>query len=425
MKVLITGSGGREHALAWACSRSPVVERVYVAPGNGGTEELGTNVAISSEAPEALAAFCLEEGIDLVVLGTDGSVAAGVGDAMRANGIPCFGPNRAAGQIESSKAFSKQLMADAGIPTAPFGVFTDHRQAKAFADRFEGRVAVKADGLALGKGVIICHDPQEAGRAIDRCLREAAFGDAGRTIVVEQLLSGRELSVFGITDGVRVLPFAAARDYKRALDGDQGPNTGGMGAYSPPVDADDALIWEAVERVLTPAVRALADRGMRYRGVLYAGLMLTDRGMMTLEFNARFGDPEAQAIFPRFRGDLLPLLLAAANGDLLGQLPPAFDPRPAVAIVVASGGYPERYATGFLIDGVDDMPENAYAFHAGTRREATGLVTTSGRVVTVVAMDEDVAGARRCALEAASRVAFSRSFYRTDIAKEAEEAAHA
>ena len=435
MNVLITGSGAREHALAWACHRSRQVERLWVAPGNAGTEDVGANVAIAADDVDALAGFARRERVELVVLGPDASVAAGAGDAMRSAGIPCFGPDRAPGRLETSKGFAKQLMRRAGIPTADFGVFDAPARAREFAHRHSGRVAVKADGLALGKGVLVCGSMEEADAAIEQVLVAGAFGEAGRTVVVEERLEGPELSVLALTDGREVIPLAPARDFKRALDGDRGPNTGGMGAYSPPLGVDDQLVGDVLDAVHRPAVRALAEQGMEYRGVLYAGLMwdrrlpegerLTIDGMRVLEFNCRFGDPETQVVLPRLDGDIVPLLLAAANGDLGSQPAPAWSARAAVGIVLASGGYPERYDTGFPIEGLRDLPPDVLAFHAGTRRDGGWPVTSGGRVLTLVALGDDVVQARASALAAAGRVAFAGAFHRTDIAKEAEETANA
>jgi phosphoribosylamine---glycine ligase len=420
MKVLITGSGAREHALAVACSCSDGVERVYVAPGNGGTAAAATNVSVAADDVQGLVRFASEEGVGLVVLGPEASVAAGAGDALRAVGIPCFGPDREPGRLETSKAFAKRLMRDAGIPTAAFGVFDAPDPARAFARERDGRVVVKADGLAQGKGVLVCGSVEEAERAIDQVLVDRAFGEAGDQLVVEERLQGPELSVLAVTDGREVVPLAPARDYKRALDGDRGLNTGGMGAYSPPLGVDQRVLDDVAERVLHPTVRALAERGLDYRGVLYAGLMLTAEGPRVLEFNCRFGDPEAQVVLPRLRGDLVALMLAAAEGRLASRPALEWDPRPAVGIVVASGGYPADYRTGFPIRGLDRLPEGVSVFHAGTRRAEGTTVTAGGRVLTVVALGERVAEARAGALAGAARVGFPGAFHRSDIAKEAE-----
>jgi len=344
----------------------------------------------------------------------------GVGDALRQEGIPVFGPGRDAGRIESSKSFAKELMRRAGIPTADFGVFAETGPARDWARARSGRVVVKADGLALGKGVIVCGSVDEAERAIDAMLVEHAFGRAGATVVVEERLEGPEVSLMAVTDGKRVIPLAAARDFKRAHDGDSGPNTGGMGAYSPLADVSTELVTEAVEKVLQPVVRQLAADGAEYRGVLYAGLMLTAQGIRVLEFNARFGDPEAQVVLPRLKSDAVRLLLEAARGDLapVGELD--WDPRPCVGIVVASAGYPDAYETGFPIDGLATIPPGVLVFHAGTRYvPGQGLVTSGGRVLTLVALGNTVGEAREAVLETIGRVRFNGAFHRRDIAQEA------
>jgi phosphoribosylamine---glycine ligase len=420
MRILIIGSGAREHALAWKCLRSPLADRVYVAPGNGGTAAIARNVAIPADDPVRLARLARKEKIGLAILGPDAAVAAGVADALRDAGIPVFGPERDAGRIESSKAFAKEVMVAAGIPTAAFDTFTEAEPARRFARRLGGRVAVKADGLALGKGVLVCAGEREADEAIDAMLVRHAFGQAGSTIVVEERLEGSELSVFGISDGERVVPLAPARDYKRAREGDAGPNTGGMGAYSPPAGVDDDLVARVTDIALAPAVRELARRGHQYRGVLYAGLMLTPDGPRVLEFNARFGDPETQVVLPRLTSDLVPLLLAAALGDLPDRPRMEWAARPAVGMVVASGGYPESYGTGFEIQGLGSVPAGVLVFHAGTRMvPGKGLVTSGGRVLTTVGMGQDVEQARLAALSGAVRVRFPGAFFRKDIAQDA------
>ena len=420
MKVLVVGSGAREHALAWKCMQSPLVERVYIAPGNGGTGGMGRNMPIQADDVVGLVKFARNEKIGLVVLGSDASVAAGVGDACRDAGIEVFGPGRAAGRIESSKAFAKEVMSRAGIPTAAFEVFTDAEPAQRWARERGGRVAVKADGLALGKGVLICHDIDAAEQAIAAMLVEKRFGSSGRTIVVEELLDGPELSVFGMTDGTSVVPLAPARDFKRAREGDEGANTGGMGAYTPPAGVSQELVEDVTRTILEPAVKTLAELGHEYRGVLYAGVMLTSEGPRCLEFNARFGDPEAQVILVRLRSDLVELMLRCARGELAGSPPLEWDPRPAVGIVVASGGYPDAYETGFPIAGLTALPPGVMVFHAGTRfSQHDGLVTSGGRVLTCVGLGNTVGDARLVALAGAVRVAFPGAYYRRDIAQEA------
>ena len=423
MKILVVGSGAREHVLAWKCMQSVLTDRVFIAPGNGGTGGLGKNIQIPADDVANLVRFAKREKIGLVVLGPESAVAAGVGDALREEGIPVFGPGRQAGRIESSKSFAKELMRRAQIPTAGYGVFTDTAPAKAWAREQDGRVVVKADGLAMGKGVLVCGSVEEAERAVDAMLVEHAYGRAGATVVVEQRLEGPEVSLMAVTDGTRVLPLEAARDFKRALAGDQGPNTGGMGAYSPPADATAELVAEAVETVLEPAVRQLAEDGLDYRGLLYAGLMLTPDGPRALEFNARFGDPEAQVVLPRLKSDAVRLMLEAARGDLgpVGEL--EWDARPCVGVVIASGGYPDSYETGFEIEGLATIPPGVLVFHAGTRYlPGRGLVTSGGRVLTLVALGDSVAAARETVLSTVGRVRFNGAFHRRDIAQEASSA---
>jgi phosphoribosylamine--glycine ligase len=421
VKVLVVGSGAREHTLVWKCVQSELVERVYCAPGNGGTGGMARNIDIGASDVVRLVHFAKRERIGLVILGPEAAVEAGVGDAMRGAGFNVFGPNRGAGRIESSKSFAKALMKRAGIPTADFEVFTQSAPAKAWAKERGGRVAVKADGLARGKGVIVCGAVDEANSAIDQMLVEGKFGRSGATIVVEELLEGPELSVLAVTDGREVVALAPARDFKRAHDGDRGPNTGGMGAYSPPRGVDDELVREVVETVLRPAVRELATSGDEFRGVLYAGLMLTEGGIRTLEFNARFGDPEAQAVLPRLETDFVVLALAAAKGTLADLPDPRWSSRACVGIVVASANYPDdaKVETGFQIRGLAEMPPGVLVFHGGTRFEpGRGLVTDGGRVVTAVSLGDTVAEAREKALAGARQVRFHGAFFRSDIAKE-------
>lgn len=416
MNVLVVGSGAREHCLAWACGRSPLVERVLVAPGNGGTAAVAENVPVGAEDAAEIVRLSREREIGLTVLGPEAAVDAGVGDALRAAGCLCFGPDREAGRIETSKAFAKQLMRDAGIPTADFATFADAQQAISFARERRGRVAVKADGLAQGKGVVVCETPEESDAAIRWMLLEDAFGTAGHQVVIEERLAGPELSVFGVTDGRRVRVLPSARDFKRARDGDHGGNTGGMGAYSPPLGADDALTEQVRRTVLEPAVDRLLESGLEYRGVLYAGLMLTPDGPRVLEFNCRFGDPETQVVLPRLRADPVPLLLAAARGDLGGADPPTWSADTAVGVVVASGGYPDSYQTGYPIEGLDEVPPDVLVFHAGTARTDAGtVVTAGGRVLTVTAVARDQQAARAGAVDAAGRVRFPGAFHRRDI----------
>src|SRR5579859_166036 len=422
MKVLVVGSGAREHALVWKCVQSELVERVFCAPGNGGTGGMARNVGLQASDVVGIVKFAKQERLGLVVLGPEAAVDAGVGDALRDAGFNVFGPSRAAGRIESSKSFAKSLMREAGIPTAEFETFTQAPPAKAWARARDGRVAVKADGLARGKGVIVCATAAESDAAIDAMLVEGRFGKSGATIVVEERLDGPELSVLAATDGTDVVAFAPARDFKRAHDGDAGPNTGGMGAYSPPLGVDGRILDEVIEKVMRPAVRQLASNGSEFRGVLYAGVMLTEGGIQTLEFNARFGDPEAQVVLPRLESDFVALALASAKGGLATHPSLRWNPRPCVGVVVASGGYPDDalVQTGYPIRGLAEMPKGVLIFHAGTRFvPGRGLVTDGGRVVTAVALGETVDEARQAALAGARQVRFEGAFFRSDIALEA------
>ncbi len=416
----MVGSGAREHAIAWKCMQSELTERVYCAPGNGGTGGLARNVAIQADDVAGLVKFAKRERVGLVVLGPEAAVAAGAGDALRDAGLAVFGPDREPGRIESSKSHAKELMRRAGIPTADYAVFTEAEPARRWARERDGQVAVKADGLALGKGVVVAGAPAEAEAAIDAMLVERSFGRSGATVVLEERMSGPEVSLLAFTDGTTVVPLVPARDFKRAREGDGGPNTGGMGAYSPPVGVDEALVQTALETILKPAVRELSEMGHPYRGVLYAGLMLTAGGPRVLEFNARFGDPEAQVVLPRLQSDLVALMLACARGELASQPDPRWTDRSAVGIVVASGGYPDSYETGFPIDGLGTIPPGVLVFHAGTRYvPGRGLLTSGGRVVTAVGIGASVPEARLAALSGAVRVRFSGAYFRSDIAQEA------
>ena len=422
MKVLVIGSGAREHALVWKCVQSELVERVFCAPGNGGTGGMARNVPIPVTDVVQLVKFAKQERFGLVVIGPEAAVDAGVGDALRDAGFNVFGPNRGAGRIETSKAFAKKLMREAGIPTADFETFTTPAPAKDWARRHGGRVAVKADGLARGKGVIVCGSADESDAAIDAILVEARFGKSGSTIVVEERLEGPELSLLGVTDGTELIALAPARDFKRAGDGDTGPNTGGMGAYSPPLAVDGEVVNDVVNKVLRPAVRAMAANGNEFRGVLYAGVMLTRDGVRTLEFNARFGDPESQVVLPRLESDFVALALATAKGGLADHPDLRWSNRACVGVVVASANYPDDAAvrTGYPIRGLAQMPRGVLVFHGGTRFDTErGLVTDGGRVVTAVGLGDTVAEAREAALSGARQVRFQGAFFRTDIAQEA------
>lgn len=413
--ILLLGSGGREHALAAKLAVSPLCGTLYIAPGNGGTVQVGENVALAEDDPEAVADFARETGVGLVVIGPEAPLVAGVADAVRAAGISCFGPGAEGAQMEGSKKFSKELMARAGIPTAAYGSFTDEALALAYVREQGAPIVVKADGLAAGKGVIVAATLEEAEDAVRECF-QGAFGVAGSTVVVEECLTGPECSLLAFTDGKTVLPMATAQDHKRALEGDKGPNTGGMGVYSPvPIVTEDELA--AMKQVMLDTVAELAAEGIDYRGCLYGGFMLTNDGPKVLEFNARFGDPETQVILPRLKNDLVEVMLACAEGRL-DEVELAWRDEWAVAVVLTSAGYPGSYEKGKVITGIEDAEamEDVTVYHAGTTvREDGELVTSGGRVLAVTALGDTFEAARDLAYEACEKIDFEGKTLRRDI----------
>jgi len=418
MKVLIVGSGGREHALAWKIAGDPRAPKVYAAPGSAGIAAVAECVAIDPMDLDGLAAFAAREGIDLTVVGPEAPLAAGIVDVFRAAGLRVFGPDRRGAELEASKAFTKRLLVEAGVPTAEYGEFTEAAPARAFAATLGFPVVVKADGLAAGKGVVICADQGEADRAIADMLEGAAFGAAGRRIVVEEFLVGEEASFMAITDGKVALPLASSQDHKAVFDGDRGPNTGGMGAYSPAPcvtpEVADALLRDVIE----PTVRTLAARGIDYRGVLYAGVMLTAKGPKVLEYNVRFGDPECQALLMRLRSSILDLFDAAIDATLATHRL-QWDPGTSVCVVMAAEGYPAEPRRGDAIRGLDAAAEldGVQVFHAGTARDGEGgWVTAGGRVLGVCAVGERVADAVAKAYQAVDRIQWKGAHCRRDIA---------
>ncbi|RMG32221.1 MAG: phosphoribosylamine--glycine ligase [Planctomycetota bacterium] len=422
MKVLVVGSGGREHALAWKLRQSSRVSRVYCAPGNAGTADEGTNVDIAATDIERLVRFAKSEGIDLTVVGPEAPLVAGIVDAFQDAGLTIFGPTAAAARLEGSKSFAKQIMRRANVPTADFRTFDDPEAAAAFLQSREDQPwVVKADGLAAGKGVTVCRDRAEALQAVRRALVEGAFGEAGRTVVIEECLQGEEASILAIVDGTTIVPLESSQDHKRAYDGDRGPNTGGMGAYSPCPLIDDATMDEIAGRILVPTVHAMREAGTPFRGVLYAGLMMTGQGPKVLEFNVRFGDPEAQPVLMRLQSDLLPVLEAAARGRLADAAALRWDPRPAVCVVMASEGYPGAYETGFPIRGLEEAARlpNVKVFHAGTARRNGEIVTAGGRVLGVTALGEDLADAKLQAYRAVKCIRWKGAWCRKDISDKA------
>ncbi|MBI2872894.1 MAG: phosphoribosylamine--glycine ligase [Chloroflexi bacterium] len=415
MNLLVIGSGAREHAILAALKRSPQAGCLFAAPGNAGTAAIATNLPVGASDIPALLAAARQHAVELTVVGPETPLAEGAVDCFREAGLAIFGPTRAAARIESSKAFAKELMQRHGIPTAASRSFDSHEKAVAYVKAQETPMVVKADGLAAGKGVVVARTREEALQALEECMVRRAFGDAGERVVVEECLSGREVSVFAFTDGESISPLVAACDYKRAQDGDQGPNTGGMGGYSPPGFWTPALARQIEEGIIRPTVRALAQAGAPYTGVLYAGLMLTSQGPQVLEFNCRLGDPETQVVLPRLETDLVEVVEAVCKGEL-HRVALRWSQQACVGVVVASGGYPGEYRTGLHISGLEQVPEGALVFHAGTATSDGSVVTSGGRVLTVVGRGRDLADARQRAYAAAKRITFQGAFYRTDIA---------
>ncbi|MCI0548942.1 MAG: phosphoribosylamine--glycine ligase [Candidatus Rokubacteria bacterium] len=418
-KVLLVGAGGREHALAWGIARSPRLRELVAAPGNPGIARHARCVPIPDSAIDDLVVFARRERPDLTVVGPELPLALGLADRLREAGFPVFGASQAAARLESSKAFAKTLMAGHGIPTARFRILKDGPAARAFCRELGAPLVVKADGLAAGKGALVCRTLEEADQAVAECLEARRFGAAGATIVIEEFMEGEEASFFALTDGRSALALAAAQDHKTVLDDDRGPNTGGMGAYSPAPVVDAAMSARVMAEIVEPVIRAMREEGHPYTGVLYVGLMIGKDGPRVVEFNCRFGDPECQAILPRLDEDLLPLLEAIATG---GRLPAVLRWRPeaSVCVVVASGGYPGAYATGVPIAGLDDAAlTGVNVFHAGTAERDGALVTAGGRVLGVQALGADVASAIANAYAGVARVRFAGMHFRRDIGRKA------
>ncbi|MBF0180404.1 MAG: phosphoribosylamine--glycine ligase [Magnetococcales bacterium] len=416
MQVLLIGGGGREHALAWKIARSPLVSRLWCAPGNPGIAALAECVPIGVEEVEALTRFASERQVDLVVVGPETPLTLGLSDTLRAMGIAVFGPSRAAAALEGSKVFMKDLLARHAIPTAPYRTFRDAEAARAYIREQGAPIVVKTSGLAAGKGAIVCSTLEEAMEALERIMVQREFGAAGDEMVVEGFLRGEEASLLAFVDGERVLPLAGAQDHKAIFDGDRGPNTGGMGAYSPAPCLTPALTQRAVEEILLPTVRAMAMEGYPYRGILYAGLMIDGDALRVLEFNVRFGDPECQPLLMRMQSDIMPFLLACANGSLEGMRV-EWDERAALCVVMAARGYPDASPKGDAIRGLDAAAQlpDIEVFHAGTRQENGVVVTAGGRVLGVTALGHGVAEAQRLAYEAVERISWEGAQFRRDI----------
>lgn len=417
MKILVVGGGGREHALCWKLARSREVHKIYCAPGNAGTALVAENVPIPATDIDALRIFAEHQGIDLTVVGPEKPLIAGIVDAFESRGLRIFGPSREPALLEGSKAYAKQIMRQAGIPTAGFEVFDDVAKARDYLRASVFPLVVKADGEAAGKGVTVARDFAEADAALHAMMEQRVFGASGDRVVIEECLVGEEASVMAFVDGETVVPMIAVQDHKRAGDGDSGPNTGGMGAYAPVPSAGPAVVAEVTERILHPAVEAIRATGIPYRGILYAGVMLTPTGPQCLEFNCRFGDPETQVVLPLLETDLSDILSAVVDVEL-EKLPVVFSRRAAVSVVMASGGYPGPYENGKPISGLDAAQKlDAVAvFHAGTATNAEGrTVTAGGRVLAVTATGESFSEARERCYTAVSRIKFEGAHYRSDI----------
>jgi len=416
MNILLVGSGGREHALAWKIAQSPLVKRLVIAPGNPGMEKLGELVALKATDAEGLTALAREIRADLVVVGPESALEQGLADRLAAAGVPCFGPTRKAAQLETSKAFSKAFMERHEIPTAGYGVYERLHEARQALDVFRPPYVIKADGLAAGKGVAISPDKRDAEAEIERMLG-GRFGAAGARVVIEEFMDGEEGSLFALCDGQRAVLLGGAQDHKRAFDGDLGPNTGGMGSYSPAPVFTPELVEAADRTIVQPVVAAMAQEGNSYRGVLYAGLMATAEGPKVVEFNARFGDPECQVLMMRLDSDVVPLLLACARGDLSRAPAPVFGDDVVICVVLAAKGYPDSPLEGSIIRGAEqDFGPHVQVFHAGTKRRDDGqLVAAGGRVLNVCARGRDIAEARERAYAAVRKIDWPGGFCRTDI----------
>ncbi|MFP1678035.1 phosphoribosylamine--glycine ligase [Alloalcanivorax sp. C16-2] len=418
MKVLIIGGGGREHALAWKVAQAEAVEKVLVAPGNAGTARDAKleNVMVDVSDQTALAELAEREGVALTIVGPEAPLVEGLVDYFQARGLKCFGPSKAAAQLEGSKAFTKDFLARHAIPTAAYGNFTDMDEALAYVREQGAPIVIKADGLAAGKGVIVAMTLEEAEDAVRDMLDGNKFGDAGHRVVVEEFLDGEEASFIVMVDGEHILPMATSQDHKRVGDGDSGPNTGGMGAYSPAPVVTDEVHERIMDQVIRPTVAGMAAEGMPYTGFLYAGLMIDGDGQpKVIEYNCRFGDPETQPIMMRLRSDLAALCLAALDGTL-DQVEAHWDPRPTLGVVMAAGGYPDRYDKGDAINGLDDADSDIVkVFHAGTAEQDGQVVTSGGRVLCVTALGDSVADAQRHAYEAVAKITWRGAYHRTDI----------
>lgn len=423
MKVLLVGSGGREHAIAWKIAQSPLLTKLYAAPGNAGISQHAECVPIAPDNISGLLEFALREKIDLTVVGPEVPLVAGIGDLFRENGLLLFGPSKDTARLEGSKAFSKDVMTRYGVPTADYEIFTNVKEAKHYVIEAEMPLVIKADGLAAGKGVVICDSSEHAVATLTQMMEEKIFGEAGSKVVIEKKLEGEELSILVLTDGKKIIPLASARDHKRAYDHDRGPNTGGMGAFSPSMKIPESEIGGIIDITVRPILEGMARDGMPYRGVLYAGIMMTKDGPFVLEYNCRFGDPETEVILPRLRSDLLPVMVQVANGSLEAETLEWHD-KACMTVVMASGGYPGSYEKGFPIRGLDfakEQPDVA-VFHAGTAFDAQKqIVTAGGRVLAVTAWGDTLKSAHERVYQVITQIHFEGGFCRRDIGQKAIE----
>ena len=415
MRILIVGGGGREHAIAWKCAQSPIKPALFVAPGNAGTVELGENVPIAATDIDALVAWVQGNAIDLTIVAQDDPLALGAVDALQACGQTAFGPTQAAAKLEWSKVWSKEFMQRHGLPTAGFAIFEERDAAAAYIEQAPMPIVLKPDGLTAGKGVFVCASREEALQALDTIMADRAFGESGDRIVIEECLRGTEISVFAFADGAHITPLATACDYKRAFDGDAGPNTGGMGGYSPAPFVDPETLDYIHHEIMERTVTLMAQEGHPYVGVLYGQLMLANDGPRIVEFNVRFGDPEAQLILPRLQADLVDVFQAAVDGRL-AEADVTWDPAATCGVVAASGGYPGAYTTGHPISGLDALDDDALLFHAGTDCVDDTVVTAGGRVLIAVGQGANVPTARRRAYANIERITFENAYFRKDIA---------
>jgi len=420
MKVLIVGSGGREHALAWKIAQSPLVKKIYCAPGNAGIEKIGACVGIKSEDIDALLNFAAQEKIDLTVVGPEAPLALGIADKFRSHGLKIFGPDSKASRLEASKIFAKKIMKKYNIPTADFRVFDDYQKAVDYAKDADRPLVIKADGLCAGKGVFVARTFAEQEQAIKSILKDRLFKDAGTSIIIEECLKGEEASIIVISDGENVITMASSQDHKRIFDDDKGPNTGGMGAYSPAPVVTQELLNQIQEKIILPTIKGMKSEGTPYKGILYAGVMIDEEGAKVLEFNVRFGDPETQAILPRLKSDLIEVILKAEEGKL-DECGLAWDEKACVCVVLVSGGYPGKYEKGKEIFGLDrfENTEEVVIFHAGTKAEQRKILTSGGRVLGVTALGSDIQTAINNSYIAATKISFDNMFYRRDIGKKA------